>query len=119
MYADEYVTGYWNKVLFSSSTVIKEKVQSLWTEQNQYASISLGLIKRTLPPCSQHLKSIVYKTLVGPKFKYVSELWNLHTIECNKKVAQAQRNPSRFIFQECNGDADISLNNNNNNNGYF
>ena len=40
------------------------------------ASRTLGLLKRTLSPCSQNVKSIAYKMLVRPQLEYASEVWN-------------------------------------------
>ena len=45
------------------------------------ASRTLGLLKRTLFPCSQNVKSIAYKMLVRPQLEYASEVWNLYASE--------------------------------------
>ena len=73
------------------------------------ASRTLGLLKRTLSPCSQNVKSIAYKMLVRPLFEYVSEVWNPYTMKCIQKIELIQRNSCRFIFHEYRRDTDTSL----------
>ena len=58
------------------------------------ASRTLGLLKRTLPPCSQTVKSIAYKMLVRPQLEYASEVWSPYTMKCIQKTEQIQRNSS-------------------------
>ena len=58
------------------------------------ASRTLGLLKRTLSPCSQSVKSIAYKMLVRPQLEYASEVWNPYTMKCIQKIEQIQRNSS-------------------------
>ena len=58
------------------------------------ASRTLGLLKRTLSPCSQNVKSIAYKMLVRPQLEYASEVWSPYTMKCIKKIEQIQRNSS-------------------------
>ena len=50
------------------------------------ASRTLGLLKRTLSPCSQNVKSIAYKMLVRPQLEYASEVWSPYTMKCIKKL---------------------------------
>ena len=38
----------------------------------------LGLLKRNLYHCSTHTKDIAYKSLMGPKLKYCSAIWDPH-----------------------------------------
>ena len=56
------------------------------------ASRTLGLLKGTLSPCSQNVKSIANKMLVRPQLEYASEVWNQYTMKCIKKIEQIQRN---------------------------
>ena len=58
------------------------------TKNYNKASRTLGLLKRTLSPCSQNIKSIAYKMLVRPQLEYASEVWNPHTMKCIKKIEQ-------------------------------
>ena len=64
------------------------------------ASRTLGLLKRTLSPCSQNVKSIAYKMLVRPQLEYASEVWSPYTMKCIKKIEQVQRYSCIFIFHE-------------------
>ena len=48
------------------------------------ASRTHGLLKRTLSPCSQSVKSIAYKMLVRPQLEYASEVWSPYTMKLNK-----------------------------------
>ena len=61
-------------------------------------SRTLGLLKRTLSPCSQNVKSIAYKMLVRPQLEHASEVWNLYTMKCVLKIEQIHGNSCRFIF---------------------
>ena len=65
---------------------------------NNNACRTLGLLKRTLSPCSQNVKSIAYKMLVRPQLEYASEVWSPYTMKCSNKIEQIQRNPCRFIL---------------------
>ena len=58
------------------------------------ASRTLRLLKRTLFPCSQNVKSITYKMLVRPQHEYASEVWNPYAMKCIQKIEQIQRNSS-------------------------
>ena len=73
------------------------------------ASRTLGLLERTLTPCSQSVKSVAYKMLVRPQLEYASEVWNPHTMKCIQKIEKIQRNSCRFIFHEYRRDNDTSL----------
>ena len=58
------------------------------------ASRTLGLLKRTLSPCSQNVKSIAYKMLVRPQLEYASEVWSPYTMKCIKKIEQIHADSS-------------------------
>ena len=47
--------------------------------------------------------------LVRPQLEYASEVWNLYTMKCIKKIEQIQRNSCRFIFHEYCRNTDTSL----------
>ena len=79
------------------------------TKLSNKASRTLGLLKRTLSPCSQNVKSIAYKMLVCPQLEYACEVWSPYTMKCIKKIEQIQRNSCRFIFYEYRRDTDTSL----------
>ena len=72
-------------------------------------SRTLGLLKRTLSPCSQDVKSIAYKILVRPQLEYASEVWNPYTMKCIQKIEQIQRNSCRFSFHEYRRDNYTSI----------
>ena len=52
------------------------------TRISNKASRTLGLLKRTLSPYSQNVKSIANKILVRPQHEYASEVWNPYTMKC-------------------------------------
>ena len=58
---------------------------------------TIGLLKRTLSPCSQNVKSIAYEMLVHPKLEYASEVWNLYAMKCIMKIEQISRNSCQFL----------------------
>ena len=64
------------------------------TNISNKTSRNLGLLKRTLSPCAQSVKSIAYKMLVRPQLVYACEVWNPYTMKCIKKIEQMQRNSS-------------------------
>ena len=64
------------------------------TKISNKASRTLGLLKRTLSPCSQNVKSIAYKILVRPQLEYASEVWSQYAMKCIKKIEQIHRNSS-------------------------
>ena len=73
------------------------------------ASRTLGLLKRTLSPCSQNVRYIAYKMLVRPQLEYASDVWIPFAMKCIKKIEQIQRNSCRFIFHEYCINTDTSL----------
>ena len=73
------------------------------------ASRTLGLLIRTLSPCSQNVKSIAYEMLVRPQLEYASEVWSSYTMKCIQKMEQIQRNSCRYSFQEYRRDTDTSF----------
>ena len=70
---------------------------------------TLCLLKRTLSPCSQIVKSIAYKMLVRPQLEYSIEVWNPYTMKCIKKIEHIQRNSCRLISQEYRRGTDTSV----------
>ena len=71
------------------------------------ASRNLGLLKRTLSPCSQNVKNTAYKMLVRPQVEYASEVWNPYTKKLNQKIEQIQRNSCRFVFHDYRRQTDV------------
>ena len=59
------------------------------------ASRTLGLIRRTLSPCSRAYRA--YTALVRPQLEYGSEAWNPHTASNINSLEQAQKSAARFV----------------------
>ncbi|XP_072182188.1 uncharacterized protein [Diadema setosum] len=53
------------------------------------ASRTLGLVRRTLSPCSKEVKSRAYTALVRPQLEYASEAWNPHTVTAVNLLEQS------------------------------
>ena len=66
----------------------------------QEANCTLGLLRRTLSPCSQDVKEKAYQTLAPPQLEYASEAWNLYSINTVNHVEQVQRAAARFVFRD-------------------
>ena len=81
---------------------ISSDLNWLWQvkKNSNKASRTLGLLRRTLSPCSQNVKSFAYKVLVRPQLEYVCEVWSPYTMKCIKKIEKIQKNSCRFIFHE-------------------
>ena len=62
------------------------------------ASRTLGLICRTLSPCSRKVKAQAYTSLVRPKLDYASEVWNPSTTSEINRLEQIQRSTARFVY---------------------
>ena len=60
------------------------------TKISNKASRTLSLLKRTLSPCSQNVKSITYIMLVRPQLEYGSEVRKPYTMKCILKNLQIQ-----------------------------
>jgi hypothetical protein len=58
---------------------------------------TMGLIRRTLHPCTQEVKSRAYKAMVLPKLEYASEAWSPHVMAHIKKLESVQRSAARFV----------------------
>ena len=66
------------------------------------ASRTLGLLRRTLSPCTKAVKSQAYSTLVRPQLEYASEIWNPNTTSEINRLEQVQRSSARFVFADYN-----------------
>ena len=64
------------------------------------ASKTLGLVMRTLGPCSQTVKSHAYETLVRPKLEYGAAAWNPYTEQDVAKLERVQRRAARFVCSD-------------------
>ena len=61
------------------------------------ASRTLGLIRRTLSPCTKEVKARAYTALVRPQLENASEAWNPHTAAVVNSLEQVQRSAARFV----------------------
>ena len=61
------------------------------------ANKTLGLIRRTLKPCSREVKQSAYMMLVRPTLEYASSSWNPHTDTDINRLEQVQKSAARFV----------------------
>ena len=66
------------------------------------ANKSLGLMRRSLKPCSAKVKEGAYMTLVRPTLEYASSSWNPYTDSDIKCLEQIQKNVARFVCYNYN-----------------
>ena len=75
-----------------------------WNKQcqqiTQKAGRTLGLIRRTLSPCSKDVKSMAYKSLVRPKLEYGSAAWNPYTKTATDRLEQIKKTAARFVQRD-------------------
>ena len=64
------------------------------------ANRTLGLLRRTLTPCTKDVKIKAYESLVRPRLEYASEAWNPHTTSTVDRLEQVQRAAARFIHRD-------------------
>ena len=64
------------------------------------ASRTLGMLRRTLSPCSKEVKSRAYLSLVRPQLEYSEEAWNPHTQKDIYRLEQVQRQAARFVHSD-------------------
>ena len=65
----------------------------------QKANRTLGLLRRTLSPCSRDVKEKAYQA-IRPQLEYASEAWNPYSINTVNRVEQVQRAAARFVFRD-------------------
>ena len=61
------------------------------------ASQTLGFIKRNLKSCPSSVKDRAYQTIVWPKQKYSSSIWNTQQQTQIKQIEQVQRYAARLV----------------------
>ncbi|XP_032223431.2 uncharacterized protein LOC116604739 [Nematostella vectensis] len=61
------------------------------------ANKTLGLLRRTLKPCSQSVKERAYFSMIRPVMEYASPVWNPFTDRDINKLEQVQKNAARFV----------------------
>ena len=64
------------------------------------ASKTLGLIRRTLSPCSKQVKSRAYQALVRPRLEYAAEAWNPYNITTADRLERIQRAAASFVHHD-------------------
>ena len=72
------------------------------------ASRTLGLLRRTLSPCSKRVKSRAYQTLVRPQLEYASEVWCPNTATQVKRIEQVQLSAARFVMSDYRRETHVS-----------
>ena len=66
------------------------------------ANKSLGLLRRTLKPCSERVKEQAYLSIVRPIAEYAAPVWSPHTNRDVSKIEQVQKNAARFVKNNYN-----------------
>ena len=61
---------------------------------------TIGLLRRTLTPCSRAVKQKAYESLVRPRLEYAAEAWNPYTTTLVDKLDHVQRAAARFVFAD-------------------
>ena len=64
------------------------------------ASKTLGLLFRTISPCSKEVKSRAYQALVRPQLAYATEAWNPYNITTADRVEPIQHAAARFVHHD-------------------
>ena len=58
---------------------------------------TLGVLKRNLRQCPRSIKNTAYKTILWPKLKYASAIWDPFTEDNICKLEAVQRRAARFV----------------------
>ena len=66
----------------------------------QKANRTLGLLRRTLSPCSKDVKNRAYQALVRPQMEYGSEAWNPYCTTTAQSLEGVQKAAARFVYQD-------------------
>ena len=64
------------------------------------ANRTLGLLRRTLGPCTKDVKTKAYEMLVRPQLEYASEAWNPTSVTQVNQLEQVQRAAARFVHRD-------------------
>ena len=93
----EHVTSYdYLGVRLTSKLNWKEHCDKISNKANR----SLGLVKRTLKPCTPEVKERAYKALIRPLLEYASAAWNPHTNRDTETIEKVQRRAARFVAHD-------------------
>ena len=63
------------------------------------ANKTLGLLRRSLSPCSKEVKTSTYQDLLRPQLEYGSEAWNPFHTTVVQRLENVQRAAARFVHQ--------------------
>lgn len=86
----EHVTSYdYLGVRLTSKLNWKEHCDKTSNKANR----TLGLVKRTLQPCTPEVMERAYKAIIRPLLEYASAAWSSHT----KTIEKVQRRAARFV----------------------
>lgn len=66
-------------------------------ETSNKANRALGLVKRTLQPCTPEIKERAYKAIIRPLLEHASAAWNPHTNRDTETIEKVQRRAARFV----------------------
>ena len=90
----EHVTSYdYLGVRLTSKLNWKEHCDKTSNKANR----ALGLVKRTLQPCTPEVKERAYKAIIRPLLEYASAAWNPHTNRDTETIEKVQRRAARFV----------------------
>ena len=64
------------------------------------ANKTLGLLRRTLSPCSKDVKARAYQALVRPQLEYGAEAWNPYSSTTIQRLEQVQKAAARFVYRD-------------------
>ena len=64
------------------------------------ANRTLGLLRRTLGPCTKDVKARAYESLVRPRLEYASEAWNPTANTQVDQLEKVQRAAARFVHRD-------------------
>ena len=71
-------------------------VQNIIKKSNR----TLGLLRRTLAPCTKEVKVRAFESLVRPRLEYAAEAWNPYTSTLVDRLEQVQRAAARFVHAD-------------------
>ena len=63
-------------------------------------SKTLGLLRRTLSPCSKEVNSRAHQALVRPQLRYAAKAWNPYNITTADRLERIQRAAARFVHHD-------------------
>ena len=83
-------------VTITSDLTWSNHISNICTKANK----TLGLLRRTLHPCSADVKKRAYESLVRPNMEYATTAWSPHTKKDINKLENVQRSAARFVSND-------------------